>query len=375
MSKINKVEIKVLQLLSSAEIAGGERYLYDLINHSNGLNSHHICLPYEGFFAKVLKNAGYDFDIISLKPKYCIQSLKKIIKVIKIKKIDIIHTHGYRANLYGRLACMFTKIKHTATIHVSLFDYKQTPILLRYLYYFFEIVLSFKTNKYICISKAMADDMRKLKIPLQKISIIPNGVDLKRFYPRPIKNKIKREFGIKSQAPLIGTAGRLVPEKGHIYLVTALKLLKDKHSELKCLFLGSGPLLNKIESRAAQLGVKDMCIFGGTRNDIEKVYPILDLFVLPSIREPFGLVLLEAMATQIPVLAFSSGGPKEIIKSGFNGILIPPGSSKKLADAIHILLQNKNRAENLAVQGRKTVEQNYNIQNTARKIENLYLSL
>ena len=82
----------------------------------------------------------------------------------------------------------------------------------------------------------MADDMRKLKIAGKKISIIPKGVDLKRFYSRPIPSKIGEEFCVNSQTPLIGTAGRLVSEKGQIYLVKALRILKDKPSDLKCLF-------------------------------------------------------------------------------------------------------------------------------------------
>jgi len=375
MSRIIKDEIRVLHLLSSAEIAGGERYLYDLVNHSDELIMHHIILPYKGPFAQILKDSGFPFDIIPLKHNYFVRSFTDIIRLIRIKNIDIVHTHGYRANLYGRIACMLKNIRHIVTVHVSLFDYKNTPKLLRYFYFFIETVLSFKTYKYICISRAMADDMRRLKIPAKKISIIPNGVDLKRFYPRPACSKIRKEFGVNPKTPLIGTAGRLVPEKGQIHLIKALKILKDKHCELKCLFIGNGPLLNKINGKAAAFGVKDMCIFAGTRNDIEKIYPILDLFVLPSIREPFGLVLLEAMATQIPVLAFSNGGPQEFIKSGRNGVLAPPEDSYRLAEEIQFLLQNNDRARSLADQGRKSVEQNYNVKNTIRKIDNLYFSL
>ena len=243
-----KDRIRVLHILSSAEIAGGERYIYDLVNNADGLILHHIILPYKGPFAQILKDSGYHFDIINLKHKYFIWTLKNIIRLIRLKNIDVVHTHGYRANLYGRIACMFTGRKNISTVHVSLFDYKDTPKIKRYLYFFFETVLSFKTCKYICISKAMADDMRKSKIPLEKISIIPNGVDLKRFYPRPVQNKVRREFGVNFHTPLIGTAGRLVPEKGQIHLIKALKLLKDKHDDLKCLFLGNGPLLKEINT-------------------------------------------------------------------------------------------------------------------------------
>lgn len=371
----NRKQLRVLHILSSAEIAGGERYLYDLIKYADKQIQHHIILPYKGPFAKILHKSELPFCIIPLKHVCFPKSVLEIIKLIRTKNVDIVHTHGYRANFYGRVASLLSKAKHYATVHVSLFDYKDSPSILRVAYMFIERILSFKTSKFICISKAMANDLYRLKISGKKISIIPNGVDLKRFHPRLVPNKIREQFCISPQTLLIGTAGRFVPEKGQIHLLKALKLLKGKGSNIKCLFLGDGPLLDELKRNAADCGVENMCIFAGTRKDIEEIYPILDLFVLPSIREPFGLVLLEAMASQIPVLAFSSGGPQEFIESGFNGILSPPKNSYRLAEEIQLLLQNKTKAKSLAVEGRKSVKQNYNIQNTVSKIENLYFGL
>jgi len=221
----------------------------------------------------------------------------------------------------------------------------------------------------------MADDMRRMKIPLNKIIIIPNGVDLKRFYPRSNAEKIRKEFGVDSKTILIGTVGRMVPEKGHIFLIEALKQLKNRFSNLKCIFLGSGPLLINTYNKAAVLGVEDMCIFAGIRNNIEKIYPILNLFVLPSIREPFGLVLLEAMATQIPVVATASGGPSEFIKSGVNGVLVPPKDVNALASVIKQIIQNEDFAKKIAARGRATVVQFFDIKKTVAKVDRLYFSL
>ena len=374
-SKYKNKAVTVLQILSSAEIAGGERYLYDLINHSSKLIRHIIILPYKGSFAYVLKKYKVRSTVVQMEYKKFLRPIFDIFKIIKINKVNIVHTHGYRANFYGRIACLLARVKHITTVHVSIFDYKDTPKLLRYLYIFIEGILAFKTSRYICISKSMVHDMQKIKISQKKISMIPNGVDLKRFQPRNNQNDIKSKLGIDSNTMLIGTAGRMVSEKGQIYLIEALKQINGKIRNLKCIFLGEGILSEHLKNTAKKLDVIDMCIFAGVRYDIETLYPALDLFVLPSIREPFGLVLLEAMACQIPVLATESGGPLDFIKSGITGVLVPPKDADKLAAEIENILLNKNRAKMLAAEGRKFVEQNYDVRKTVKKVENLYFTI
>jgi glycosyltransferase involved in cell wall biosynthesis len=375
MGRAGKSKITICHIISSAEIAGGERYLYDLVKNSNKSIRHSIILPYRGPFAQVLKESGISFDIIKLQHRNFIKSILSIIRAIRIQEADIVHTHGYRANFYGGIVSFFKRVKHITTVHVSLLDYKDTPKLLRYLYIIFEIILSLKISKYVCVSRAMAEDMKKIGIPQKKISIIPNGVDLTRFYPRRSGNVIKDEIGLNSDTVLIGTVGRLVPEKGQIFLIEALRQLQGKFKNLKCVFFGEGPLFEYLRNKALTLGVLNMCIFAGTRKDIERVYSELCLFVLPSIREPFGLALLEAMACCIPVLATESGGPLEFINSGTNGVLVPPKNAQKLASEIERILLNRKRAKYYGREGRKYVERNFDVRSTIKKVENIYLSI
>jgi glycosyltransferase involved in cell wall biosynthesis len=353
-------------------MAGGERYLHDLIRHSSGSITHKIILPADGPFARMLESSGCQFKIVPLKYSCFLRSLSCIIRTIDKDNIDIVHTHSYRANFYGRVACHFTKVKHMATVHVSLFDYRQTPTPLRFCYILVESMMSFMTCKFICVSKAMAGDSQKMMIPRRKIVVMHNGVDLKRFYPRKISAVERMEFGIEANTRLIGTAGRIVPEKGQIFLLKALACMRSEGNRLKCLFLGEGPLLPFLKQKAGEFGILDMCIFAGVRENIEMIYPMLDLFVLPSLREPFGLALLEAMACSVPVVATASGGPLDFIRSGVNGELVPPRDSKALAAKISCLLENKQRALLLGEEGRKTVESRFSVTETTRKLDHLY---
>jgi len=238
-----------------------------------------------------------------------------------------------------------------------------------------EKCFSLKTEKFICISNAMKNDMLKVGIPSNKAVLIENGVDLERFYPRSEIVKISKLLGIKAQGPVIGTISRMVSEKGQIYLIKALKYLASEWSDLRCIFIGEGPLYSGIKNAARNFGVEDICLFLDARNDVELIYPLLDLFVLPSLREPFGLVLLEAMACGVPVIATSAGGPPEFILSGVNGILVPPRNGKALAEEISHLLLNKEKASKIRNAGLKTVQNRFNVREKVNKIDQVYFSL
>ncbi|HOH72172.1 MAG TPA: glycosyltransferase [Syntrophales bacterium] len=363
---------RVLHLIDSSEIAGGERYLLDLIRHSDPVFEHLVVLSYEGPFTQQLREHQIRLALISMKSRFSFDSIRKIRKLILKEKIDIVHTHGYRCNLYGRLACLWTGIRNVATIHVSLYDYVDTPPWLRRVYLLIERFTSFMISKYICISDAMRNDLHKLGIPKGKTVVIHNGVDLDVFYPHEPDMKLYDDLNIGPNRPVIGTAGRMVTEKGQIYLIDALSHLLIRWPKLRCLFIGTGPLMDELKSRAAALGLAETCIFLGVRMDIANIYPLMDIFVLPSLREPFGLVLLEAMATGIPIIATSSGGPVDFIRSGVNGVLVPPADPIKLASQIDSFLSDPVRSKTVAQAGYDTVKKGYGIKETVLKICNVY---
>jgi len=368
-------KIKILHLIDSAGIAGGERYLLDLIRHSDPSFEHFVILSSAGPFERMLKDQNCRYVFISMERKISLSSVRKIRRFINEEKADIVHTHGYRANLYGRLACLFTGIRNITTTHVSLYDYVDTHPLIRRVYIFIEKISSLKTSKFICISKAMKNDLLKIGINDEKIIVIHNGVDPEVFYPRPADKNLLPPLGIHEKCRVIGTVGRMVTEKGQIHLISALAYLKNKWPALRCLFIGTGPLRAQLKNHAENLGVADMCIFTGVRMDIADIYPLMDIFVLPSIREPFGLVLLEAMASRVPVIATASGGPLDFIESGVNGILVPPSNPGELAAQVYFLLSKPYQAKAMAQRGYDTVRENYSIKETVRRVCDVYRSI
>jgi len=368
-------EIRILHLIDSSDLAGGQRYLLDLVKHSDPVFKHCLVLSGRGPFVDMLRDQNCKYVFISMKRKFSLDSILKIRRLIRAEKIHIVHTHGYRANLYGRLAGLWKGINHIATVHVSLYDYIGTAALFRRFYILIERMTSSLTSRYICISAAMKNDLLKMNVRDDKIVVIHNGVDLDVFKPRPADKSLSDALGIGQSSQVIGTVGRMVTEKGQIFLIEALALLRDRWPMLRCIFVGAGPLLAQLKKQAGASGLSDMCIFAGVRMDVADIYPLMDIFVLPSIREPFGLVLLEAMASRIPVIATSSGGPPDFIKSGVNGFLVSPSNPEELALKIDFLLSHPEQSGAVAKRGRDTVAQYYSIKETAAKIGAVYRSL
>ena len=374
---IHNKKIKVLHLIDSAGFGGGERYVMDIIRFSSSKFSHFVVLPNEGPFEELLKDQGFNYRIISLEYLQLFHSIFLLIELAKKHHINIIHTHGYRANFFGRVAGLLSNKIVVSTLHVSLYDYVDTPDVIRKLYITFEKLFSFKTKIFICISESIKEDAIRMGIPSHRIHLIPNGVDLNKFYPRDKKKcriEFSKRFGIKITDTdlIIGTVGRMVTEKGQIYLLDAMRYLKDIFPKMICLLVGSGPLLPYLKKKAKELGLNKRCIFIKPFRDIELFYPLLDIFVLPSIREPFGLVLLEAMASGIPVIATSSGGPLDIIRNGQNGLLATSEDSKSLADKISELLSDSKKRTRIALEGLNSVKERYDIQKTVMNIEEIY---
>jgi len=361
-----------MHLLSSAGIAGGERHVLDLIRFSSGSFEHFIMLPYAGPFAATLRREGLNYDVADLRTRFSPSAVLRLAKEIRRKRIDILHTHGYRANFFGGLAGWASPPAMIATVHVSLWDYRDTPPPVRVVYLALQRLIALRTARLLCVSDAMRRDMQRLGIPKHKLVTIHNGVQLDRFTRHPEARAAARRRLKLDTGPVIGTVGRMVSEKGQTHLISALARLKPKWPDIKCLFIGDGPLRPLLMNRAHDAGLSGACQFTGKLTDIESVYPALDVFALPSLREPFGLVLIEAMASEVPVIATAAGGPLEIIENGRNGFLVPPGDSRGLAEAIDRLLKDRDLASAMAVRGRQTTAVRFDIRRTVKQIEAIY---
>ena len=205
---------------------------------------------------------------------------------------------------------------------------------------------------------------------------IYNGVDIESLRKRKVDRiQKRREIGVENECSLIVTAGRLVPVKGQTYLISALAQVITEIPNIRLVFLGDGELRGELSGQVKTLGLGKHVLFLGMRNDVPEIISCSDLFVLPSINEGFGVVLLEAMAMKCPIVATNVGGVPEVVLDGETGILVPPRDPVQLARGIVRLLKDRSLAFQMAECGYQRLEACFDIRETVSKIEHLYKEL
>ncbi|MFX1479120.1 MAG: glycosyltransferase family 4 protein, partial [Promethearchaeota archaeon] len=207
-----------------------------------------------------------------------------------------------------------------------------------------------------------------------KINVVHNGVNLKMFKPmNGIKNNLKEKLNLIDKTVLL-YVGRIVPEKGLNHLIKALSLVKERFSDFVCICVGSGDDIMIYKELARSFGVLDNLYFWGSLpyQFLPKVYNLADIFVLPSLEEPFGIVLAEAQACGIPIVASNTGGISEVVEHEKSGILVPSKSPSELAAALIELLDDPSLRIEMGKAGRNRVIKNFSWEITAIKTEQIY---
>lgn len=210
-------------------------------------------------------------------------------------------------------------------------------------------------------------------------TVVHNGVDLAALRPRNDRPVVRKALGIPDEALVVITVGRLSPWKGHKTLMEAFSLLPDV-GDVRLLIVGDCAFWEKsyrheLEEFAQRQGIADRTIFTGHREDVPDLLAASDVFCLPSRNEPFGRVIVEAMACGLPVAATRGGGVPEIIQDGHEGLLVPIDSPRELADALARLLGDSDLRRQMGDAGRRRVRERFDLRVTVDRIENIYEGL
>lgn len=272
----------------------------------------------------------------------------------QIKKSDIVHFNNPPVDFslpFPFLAKLFGK-KQIYHLQGGLFVEKKKLVwnILRIL---FKMQLVF-LNKIIVSSMHMYSLAKKIGVDEKKLKLIPVGVNVSRFNTA---NPISLEG-----FPKIVFVGRLVKAKGVEVVIRSLLMVKKVYPNVKLYIIGEGSSKNEFKELTKKLGLLNNTLFSGfvDASILPSYYKSADICIFPSIyQEPFGIVLLEAMASEKPVIASNIGGMKEIIKNGVNGLLVEPGDWKGLAEAILYLTNNESFARKIAKNGYQIVSQKY----------------
>lgn len=363
--------INILYLFVTLPIGGAEEHLLTVLKNLDLTKYNPIvcCIREKGLIGEEIENRGIAIISLNRKSKsWDFRIVMDILRIIRTKNIHLIHTHLYHANMYGRIAALISKIPAVVTEHNVYPKYKLKRRILNWF-------LAKKTKKIIAVSEMVKKDItvRDWIKPL-KVEVIYNGIDIDRFPSAISKEEARQKLGVPTDCFLIGTIGRLTDQKGQIYLINALSIIKGIIPEIKLLLAGSGPLESELKNIVFTKGLNEYVEFLGARRDIPDILKAMDIFVFPSLWEGLPMVLLEAMASSLPVVATSVGGITEIVRNGINGVIVPPRNESVLVQIIIELSKDKAKRKLLGESGRKTVEDKFTASLMVKNLESVYES-
>lgn len=368
---------KVLMLRSSIGVFGAERVILEL---AKGLAKSRF-EPVVGVLenrnklwaelATTTEKMGVPAHRFSCRRPFDLRTVIAIRNYIKRHKIDIVHAHGYKANFYALLASAFNGAASMATCH----PWTETGYSYKARFYtFLDRAWLRKMDAIVAISDEVKHQLSGMNYKRQ-IDVISNGIDPDHFNGSTNGLKVRQSLGFSKSDIIIGTIGRLVPEKGYAFLIESVKSICKRRSTTKMIFVGDGPMRNLLEQEAINLNLQKNIRFLGIRKDVPALLASMDIFVLSSTSEGVPMVLLEAMAAGKPIIATSVGAIPRILRHNVTGLLVPPKDSKALTNAFEVFLSEEKRAKRMALAAKKEVAAHYSAWQMAEKYMKQYEKL
>jgi glycosyltransferase involved in cell wall biosynthesis len=356
--------MNILFLISSEGYYGAENMLVTLARSLSGLGCHSIVgvfrdsrFPHTEVAEQAARH-GLTVEIVPCAGRWDWSAVKRIRKLLVKHNVDILHPHGYKADVYACASAWPNRAALVATSH----NWPSKLLRMR-AYAGLDRLLLRRFDKVIAVSDFASGILRRWGIRPNKLSTIFNGVDTERF--DGAAPTLRHELAPNGHS-LVGFVGRLVPDKGGALLLRAARQVLALHPETTFVLVGEGPARKEWEALATRLGIGAKVTFAGVRDDMPGVYASLDVLVLSSLAESMPMCLLEGMAAGKPVVATRVGSVPELIISEQTGLLVEPGDLNGLAAAILRLVADAELASRLGQRGRLRVARHFSAEAMAK---------
>jgi glycosyltransferase involved in cell wall biosynthesis len=362
--------MKILHIISSGGMYGAEAVI---LNLSRTLNegAHRSLLGVFSNFSnpniqlhECASREGIESHLISCGGQIDLSAIAGIRELVSLTGADVVHAHGYKADIYVYCALRNAGIPIISTCHTWYDNDRKAR--------FYGVVDRFVLRSYAKVV-AVSEDVRlrliRAGVRAKKISVIGNGIDLRPFDYAPAI--LKKELGW-SAYPLVGLVGRLAVEKGvDVFLLAAARVLAQR-SDAKFVVAGDGPDRSELDALIDKLGIYGSVRMLGRRDDMPSLYASLDVMVSSSRLEGLPIAILEGMASRLPVVATAVGEVPSVVRDGRTGVLVPSQDMESLAIAILELLRNPAQRERLGSAARQLIEDEFSAERMAADYLQVY---
>jgi len=357
---------EILHIIQSLDNGGCENMLLRILPLLDDFEHKIITLKELGELASKFVSAGIAVETIHCNSLFDIPGILRLRELVREENPDVIITYLFHADMLGRL---LLRTKHTLIIPFLRTTYNHPKYVIARI---LEWLTKPLVKKYLANSEAVKDFyVKNIGVQPEKITVIPNGIDIAYFDSITPDPELRKSLGIKPDDFVIICVANLHINKGHRYLLEAFEQLHSLPSHpfqggeskrgLKLILVGDGTERKNLEQQIKNYQSKNNILFLGRRTDIPQLLKISDIFVLPTMFEGMSNAILEAMASGLPVITTGIPENKEIIEDNKTGLIVPVKNSIALAQTIEKLLGDKNQSESLGGNARKKIQEYFDL--------------
>jgi glycosyltransferase involved in cell wall biosynthesis len=360
--------MKILHVMMGLERGGSRTFMFALACESvRRGHDVHVAAFHDAIVANQAQALNLPFHLARRGTKIDpVGPMLRARRLFRRLRPDIVHTHTYFPHIVARPAARSAGVPVVvSSIQTNLargrgLSGKGIPLRNKLVPKLVSMTDRFADRLFV-VSLDIEEEYARRNVSPEKVVCVPNGVQVDKFASGADRNGVRRELGIEPDARVIGTACTLIPRKRVDLIVRLAKTLAPKVPDITVLIVGDGPERSSLEALAEKLGVAAKTRFLGARDDVHRILPAMDIFLLPSMMEGTSLALMEAMASGRACVATAIGGTPEIITDGESGLLVHPGDGPSLADAVLRLIEDDRLRESIARRGQQRVRQDYDV--------------
>lgn len=367
--------MRIVHVTASTNFGGPERQMLGLAQSLHATSESCFLSFAEGgrceAFLNEARQAGFQAASLSSDTPRLARAAHELRERLADLRADVVCAHGYKADLLGWWAGRRLGIPVVAVSRGWTWENRKVrayEAIDRYLLRWVDCV--------VCVSEAQARRVRRAGVPRINIRVIRNAIRTDRFETvEPSGRARLAALFCTPPRQVVGTAGRLSPEKGHDVFIRAAARIAAQHSDVGFVIFGEGALRPALAEQIRFAGLEGRVVLAGHRADLDTLTPHLDVAVLASYTEGLPNVVLEAMACGVPVVATAVGGTPEVVQDGITGHLVPAGNAEALAARIEDFLESELQRQTMGARGRARVSQEFTFEAQARAYQELFAEL